>query len=112
MSDAHDGPILIQGETFQQRNKAKVDIRSKNNRFFPCIPGLYNQNRAVNGDTVAIELFEKSKWNSASQLVAEQGSSDAGDVLEGDEEENGNKDEEDLQVGNIFIPRVFSRFFC
>ena len=75
--------------------------------MLPCIPGLYNQNRAVNGDTVAIELFEKSKWNSASQLVAEQGSNDAGDVLEGDEEENGSKDEEDLQVRNRFIPRCF-----
>ena len=69
-TDAYDKPILVQG--------------------------LYNQNRAVNGDTVAIQLFDKSQWTSASELVAEQGSNDAGDVLE-DEEGGKRVDESKLQ---------------
>jgi len=65
-TDAYDKPILIQG--------------------------LYNQNRSVNGDTVAVELLDKSQWTVPSEVVAERDQdpvADAGDVLEGGGEDGG-----------------------
>lgn len=49
--------------------------------------GLENQNRAVNGDTVAIELLDKQNWEKESEIVLEDDPSkvDTGDTLDGDE---------------------------
>ena len=48
--------------------------------------GIENQNRAVNGDTVAIELLEKKFWENPSEIVLEDdaGKIDVGDTLDDD----------------------------
>ena len=51
------------------------------------ILGLENQNRAVNGDTVAVELLDKKSWDKPSEIVLEDDPSkvDTGDTLESDD---------------------------
>ena len=43
------------------------------------IQGLSNLNRAVNGDKVAIQVFDKSKWNRPSNLLVVDGGEDKED---------------------------------
>lgn len=51
------------------------------------IQGMTNLNRAVNGDKVAIEIFDKSKWNRPSNLlVVESGEDKEDEAAEHNEE--------------------------
>ena len=55
--------------------------------LFSNSSGLPNQNRAMNGDTVAVELFEKKDWTKPSEIILEDDATkiDTGDTIEEDE---------------------------
>jgi len=46
------------------------------------IQGLENMNRGVDGDTVAIQLFEQEKWTAPLEVVLEDEGFDSGDTLD------------------------------
>ena len=49
------------------------------------IQGLQALNRAVDGDTVAVELLNKADWAAPAPLVLQDEGFDPGDSLEGEE---------------------------
>ncbi|XP_055377546.1 exosome complex exonuclease RRP44 [Condylostylus longicornis] len=50
------------------------------------IQGRENLNRAIDGDTVAIEILPEDEWSAPSEIVLQEDENDPGDILE--EEEN------------------------
>ena len=82
------GGKLMQGTFFLSNTNYKEGNVSCDGYDKPVlIQGLYDQNRAVNGDTVAIRLLDEKEWSVPSNIVAEQdqGVADGGDVLEDEE---------------------------
>merc|ERR1711936_349004 len=48
------------------------------------VQGLEGMNRAVDGDTVAVQLLDKEDWTGESEVVLEDDGYDAGDTLDKD----------------------------
>lgn len=46
------------------------------------LQGFEGLNRAVDGDVVAVELFDKSTWKTPSEMILQDDQDDQGDVLE------------------------------
>lgn len=73
-------------------NYLEANVFLHDNEKYPSIfiQGLKNLNRAVNDDTVAVELLPESEWATPTSLVLEEGLEDTGDYV--------NPQEEDEQV--------------
>ena len=50
------------------------------------ISGLEGQNRAVDGDSVVVELLDEREWSAPSEVILEDEGYDKGDTLEEDGE--------------------------
>lgn len=61
------------------------------------LQGHEGLNRAVDGDIVAVELFEKSSWKAPSELILQDDHEDPGDVLDQVNMAESKESEEDKQ---------------
>ncbi|XP_039289290.1 exosome complex exonuclease RRP44 [Nilaparvata lugens] len=78
---------LYQGAFLASReNFLEGQVNVENLEKPVLIQGRESLNRAVDGDTVAIELLPESEWSAPSELILEDVEPEAGDVLEEEEE--------------------------
>ncbi|KAK9499175.1 hypothetical protein O3M35_003675 [Rhynocoris fuscipes] len=82
---------LVQGSFFASRdNCLEANVVTENNTIF--IQGRASLNRAVDGDTVAVEILPKSEWRAPSNLVIQTEETD---------EINEDNDEEKQMTGKV-----------
>ncbi|XP_075227748.1 exosome complex exonuclease RRP44-like protein Dis3 [Lycorma delicatula] len=91
LSEIHEGiksGKLYQGSFLASReNFLEAQVNVEDHEKPILVQGREGLNRAVDGDTVAIELLPESEWSIPSELVLQDEEIDSGDVLEREEEE-------------------------
>jgi len=75
---------LMQGAFFLSRTNFLEGTVLVEGRDPVLVQGLEGMNRAVDGDTVAVQLLEKKDWTGESEVVLEDDGYDAGDTLDKD----------------------------
>jgi len=75
---------LMQGAFFLSRTNFLEGTVLVEGREPILVQGLEGMNRAVDGDTVAVQLLDKKDWTGESEVVLEDNGYDAGDTLDKD----------------------------
>ncbi|XP_071443528.1 exosome complex exonuclease RRP44 [Hetaerina americana] len=75
------GSFLASRENFLEGN---VNVEGKD--YMVLVQGRSGLNRAVDGDTVAVELFPKEEWSAPSEVVLQDEAGDEGDMVEEEKE--------------------------
>jgi len=75
---------LMQGAFFLSRTNFLEGTVLVEGRDPVLVQGLEGMNRAVDGDTVAVQLLDKEDWTGESEVVLEDDGYDAGDTLDKD----------------------------
>ncbi|XP_011502660.1 PREDICTED: exosome complex exonuclease RRP44 [Ceratosolen solmsi marchali] len=100
-SQIHDGiksATLIQGTFLASReNFLEGSVNCESIEKFILIQGRESLNRAIDGDTVAVELFSEDQWSAPSEVILiDEAEDDPGDVI----------DDENILAENKKIPTV------
>ena len=78
---------LLQGVFYLSRTNFQEGTVNCEGQDQPILlQGLEKLNRAVDGDVVAVQLLEKSKWTAPAEIVLEDKGYDPGDTLDQDKE--------------------------
>ncbi|XP_012223376.1 exosome complex exonuclease RRP44 [Linepithema humile] len=106
------GAFLASRENFLEGN---VNVEGREKPIF--VQGRINLNRAVDGDTVAVEIFPEDQWSSPSEIVLQdEEGADADDVPEDEKvlvKQNSSKTVEKTPTGKIVgIIRRKWRQYC
>ena len=77
----HQGVFYLNRTNFQE---GTVNVESLDQPIL--VQGLEQLNRAVDGDVVAVQLFDQAKWSAPAEVVLEDDGYDPGDTLEQDKD--------------------------